>query len=740
MNRTGLFILVVLMAFGLLMAQTPALVNWSCTEPDYQEVSAEGGNLAGLAQISSPGFEVRDYLNGPGPDQRWWPYADGAAVSWGDETGQVDSRWVQFAAYPKAGFEFQCTEISIYLGAKGTGNLRANVAIDTSADFSTALQLNGNVIELLKDDDSLYTFTMAMNISAGDTIYFRVYPWYTGTASTSKYLYVRNMTISGTTQAIPVAAYALWPFEEDNRAVTNGPLVAYTEAYSDAMKFYEITTLPTTGGYDVTCGSIQTVSKSWNAEPNPTDSLWFEYAVEPKFGGTFTVKEISLYIGGWFTSNMRAAFYYSKDSTFSSKTLLIADTLLYGDQVMPLCVNLVDTVKTGETFYLRVSPHNTEAVGWAKLVAMDSVKISGVTFGATADPPTVSTSAVSKISTNNAVCGGTVTNDGGAIVTERGVCWNTSGSPTIADNRTSDGQGAGSFTSNVSSLSKGTTYFIRAYAINAAGTAYGEELSFTSLASIIVPTVSTNSISNIMVKTAICGGYVSDWGGGEVTVRGICWSTTDSPTISDNFTEDGEGTGSFTSGLYDLVADTKYYVRAYAANSAGTGYGNEQSFTTQIPAGPVLKVVAKDGTGNYETVQAAFDDIPNYYTGQYTIFVKKGKYYEKLMLDRYKTNVVLKGEDRDSTILTYDDYAGIAGGTSMCYSVAIDADDFIAENITFQNTVKNDGLVSDQQAVALRVNGDRQAYYNCNLLGYQDTYYTWGGRGTGRVYMKNCYI
>ncbi|MEJ2617986.1 MAG: pectinesterase family protein, partial [Ignavibacteriaceae bacterium] len=126
--------------------------------------------------------------------------------------------------------------------------------------------------------------------------------------------------------------------------------------------------------------------------------------------------------------------------------------------------------------------------------------------------------------------------------------------------------------------------------------------------------------------------------------------------------------------------------------------------------------------------------------GRYTIFVKKGIYKEKLLLSSSKVNVVLRGEDRDSTVLTYDDYAGIAGGTSGSYSVGIDAPDFTAVNITFRNTVKNDQTVSGQQAVALRSNEDRQAFYNCKLLGYQDTYYAWGGSGTGRVYMKNCYI
>ena len=151
-------------------------------------------------------------------------------------------------------------------------------------------------------------------------------------------------------------------------------------------------------------------------------------------------------------------------------------------------------------------------------------------------------------------------------------------------------------------------------------------------------------------------------------------------------------------------------------------------------------MLLQDGSGDYTTVQAAFNAVPDSYTGPYTIFVKKGTYKEKLLLGSKKVNVILKGEDRDNTILTYDDYAGIAGGTSGSQSVGIDAADFIAVNITFQNTVKNDQTVANQQAVALRSNGDRQAFYNCKLLGYQDTYYCWGGSGAGRVYMKNCYI
>ena len=318
--------------------------------------------------------------------------------------------------------------------------------------------------------------------------------------------------------------------------------------------------------------------------------------------------------------------------------------------------------------------------------------------------------------------------------------WDTLTSPTTAKNKTMNGTGSGAFVSQVTGLTPGVKYYLRAYATNDAGTAYGNEFTFSTLDSQMVPTVTTTAASKILVKTAQSGGNVIAWGGDTVKVRGVCWSTSGNPTIVDSKTENGNGLGSYTSILYPLEANTTYYVRAYATNSKGTGYGEVDTFKTQMPAPPITKTVAQDGSGDYSTVQAAFDNVPDNYTGQYTIFVKNGIYKEKLLLSSNKANVVLRGEDRDKTILTYDDYANIAGGTSGSYSVGIDAADFTAVDITFQNTVKNDQSAPNQQAVALRSNGDRQAFYNCKLLGYQDTYYAWGGSGAGRVYMKNCYV
>ena len=96
----------------------------------------------------------------------------------------------------------------------------------------------------------------------------------------------------------------------------------------------------------------------------------------------------------------------------------------------------------------------------------------------------------------------------------------------------------------------------------------------------ITPTVTTNEVTDITITSAICGGNVTADGGAEVTARGVCWSTSQNPTITGSHTTDGSGTGSFTSNMTGLTENTVYYIRAYATNSYGTSYGSQKSFTT----------------------------------------------------------------------------------------------------------------------------------------------------------------
>lgn len=194
---------------------------------------------------------------------------------------------------------------------------------------------------------------------------------------------------------------------------------------------------------------------------------------------------------------------------------------------------------------------------------------------------TVTTSDVTNITGNSATCGGSIT-DGGMEITARGVCWSTNSNPTINDSYTSDGTGIGTFISSITGLSIDTRYYIRAYAITSEGINYGELKEFYTTDGL--PIIATNDVTNITTVSAICGGVVSSDGGFEVTARGICWSTSQYPTIDDPHSTDGVGVGDFTSNLTDLNIHTKYYVRAYATNSIGTSYGEEKSFTTMFNA------------------------------------------------------------------------------------------------------------------------------------------------------------
>jgi len=195
--------------------------------------------------------------------------------------------------------------------------------------------------------------------------------------------------------------------------------------------------------------------------------------------------------------------------------------------------------------------------------------------------PTVTTNSINSITTTTASGGGNVTSDGGASVTVRGICWNTSTNPTISNSKTSDGTGTGTFTSNITSLTPNTLYYVRAYATNSAGTAYGNQVSFTtSQIVIIIPTITTTAVSSITTTTATSGGNILSDGGGNVTVRGICWSISTNPTITNSHTSDGTGIGSFTSSMTTLTPGTIYHIRSYATNSAGTAYGTDLMFTT----------------------------------------------------------------------------------------------------------------------------------------------------------------
>lgn len=207
--------------------------------------------------------------------------------------------------------------------------------------------------------------------------------------------------------------------------------------------------------------------------------------------------------------------------------------------------------------------------------------------------PTLATTQVISIQSDAATVVGFVIAEGDGF-TEKGVVYNTATAPTTANNKSAyTGQSTkAAFNVTLNGLAFATKYYARAYATGANGTVYGEEFSFTTLP--VVPMLSTAAITAVTGNAATGGGNVTGNGGAEVTARGVVYGTSAAPTTADSKTSDNKGTGEFVSLLSGLQGNTTYFVRAYATNSVGTGYGPEVSFKTLVDL-PVVTTAAVTG-------------------------------------------------------------------------------------------------------------------------------------------------
>jgi uncharacterized repeat protein (TIGR02543 family) len=359
-----------------------------------------------------------------------------------------------------------------------------------------------------------------------------------------------------------------------------------------------------------------------------SDSAYIDYRVTPQPGTYFLVDTVFINALGGGSGNGKLAAYYSLDNFATAKiplgTAYIGTTPVStsaatsaapisllnsgsasntGGQNITFAPNI--TVKGGQTLVVRFNPWCTTA---SKYLASKNIKIAGDTKTASSPTPPVTT-PVSAILATTAESGGTgIVSDSNALITSKGVCWNLSGAPTTGDPKTIDGNGTGDFSSAITGLIPGLTYYVRAYATNSAGTSYGNELSFATSSSATPPLVTTLPVSTITVTTATGGGNITTDGGAPLTASGLCWNTTGAPTIVDATTNVGVNTGIFSSTMTGLTSSTVYHVRAYATNPAGTAYGAEVTFTTtgvfyNTPAANVADPASwgtnPDGSGNH---------------------------------------------------------------------------------------------------------------------------------------------
>ena len=234
-------------------------------------------------------------------------------------------------------------------------------------------------------------------------------------------------------------------------------------------------------------------------------------------------------------------------------------------------------LSSNTTYYVRAYATNSVGIAYGNQVSF--------TAGQNTYAPIVTTGSINNVTTNSASAPGTITDLGNSSISQHGHCWSTSSNPTTSNSKTSLGatSNTGNFSSNLSGLSSNTTYYVRAYATNSIGIAYGNQVSFFTSTNTSIPTVaSTYSASSITTNSAQSGGNVTSDGNSTVTAKGVCWSTSSNPTTANNKTNDGSGVGSFTSSITGLSSNTSYYVRAYATNSIGTAYGNQVNFTTNF--------------------------------------------------------------------------------------------------------------------------------------------------------------
>lgn len=188
---------------------------------------------------------------------------------------------------------------------------------------------------------------------------------------------------------------------------------------------------------------------------------------------------------------------------------------------------------------------------------------------------TIITNPVTSINTTTATCGGnTISGTVTGSITVKGVCWSTSANPTTAlTTKTNDGTGNSDFTSSLTSLISGATYYVRAYVTDGSGTYYGANVVFTTLG------LTTTAATSITSTTAISGA-TSVNGFTSITSVGVCWNTSSNPTTSNNKTIDILTGNSFISNLTGLTPGTTYYVKSYVVSNGTTYYGNEIIFPT----------------------------------------------------------------------------------------------------------------------------------------------------------------
>jgi len=443
----------------------------------------------------------------------------------------------------------------------GTGG----VVLWTSGD---QIKVNGTAMTLSSGAGS-YSGSFTGTVSESET-YVAAYPVTYGDNTTS---------ISGTT--VTFALPATQTLTENSFANGAAPMVA--KSGSNYLAFRNV------------CGGIAV--RLW-ATSGTVDQIVVTSKSDAKLNGTYTVDYSGDDPSVTLTSGSTSVITLSGDAVTLST-----------DSGSPNVFYVMLPVGT-YTNGFNVKAYSGEITlldkDFASVTAVERNRLYLLAVTQVAAAASVTTGTAGSITTSGAtISGNNVTADGGATVTERGMCYGTSTGPTTSGSHVSNGSGTGEYSVSLTSLTAGTQYYYRAYAINSYGTVYGDESNFTTYKA---PEVTTSAATSIATTTATLNGNLTYAGVPTISEKGFVYSTTASTTSAlivggsgcTKVTVDGSSTGTYTYNATGLSLGTKYYVRAYAINaiSATPVYGDVVEFeTSSIPNGVLAGLFSINSSG-----------------------------------------------------------------------------------------------------------------------------------------------
>lgn len=352
----SLTVLLLFMAVGgRLSAQTAATASWALTSNQSSVVT---GNITAAAQQLA-GLSVHDYIAG---GQRTLP----PGGSWPAQTLPDTTRYMQFTLSPVSGNDLNVTAVALMISFYGSSAGRVNLSWSTDSVHFNNLSSNFSLVS--GTTPTSYTFGgLNITVPSGKKLHFRVSPW-TASVISNKYLLIKNVVISGTTNTAPVAA---WPLTANQSATLTGQVTAAAQALS-GLKVNNY--ISGSGGQ-----RILPLDGTWPANTGPDSNRYVQYAVNPAAGYNFVVTQVKVPLSFNSSAYAHARICWSTDGiTFSN---LNADAVLTSGSVPSVITftNLNIPVSDNRTFYLRVYPWTTAAFSDGRYLVSKDVSVSGST-------------------------------------------------------------------------------------------------------------------------------------------------------------------------------------------------------------------------------------------------------------------------------------------------------------------------------------------------------------------------